>query len=399
MKIKSLTSLGVKRTYSPEMQSKHHNYLTGNSSVIHKNSHGVAYAAIIAYRCTWFKAHFFPEWIASVLSTCDPKKAPRYISVARAEGWHPTEITKLGRPPKEGYEKFEIIPVDVNNLSPNFSVIGNVVSVGMLSIKGIGESDRAITEVEGPFESLDDFIERTNAGKTLVERLIRLGAFEKVPEHENRRALWHYYAYKYKKMKTAERRELYPTLIEHVGWSPSEIENERDRQVDAYRDLFPRKKEANYPKRVTEWMPEDKHDLKTFNELFDDYKISEIIDYEEEYLGYHLSNPLLMYDTRANRDIQGCIEDFMTQQAAFLECIINEVHRGSTQKGDPYCRLNVTDGRETTTVFIWSDNLEKINPSVLRKGVACMIPVTYQPKRKSFTMLRNNVIIPLNRKD
>lgn len=397
--IKEKWMKGASKTLGPEFAEEYWGKLETFGRYAFNKSHGVAYAAIIAYRCTWLKAHFFPEWIASVLSTCDPKKAPRYISVARAEGWKPTEITALGRDPEPGYENFDIIPVDVNNLSPNFSVIGNVVSVGMLSIKGIGEADRHITEVEGPFESLDDFIERTNAGKTLVERLIRLGAFEKIPGHENRRALWHYYAYKYKKMPTKERRELYPTLIEHAGWTPAEIENERDRQVDAYRELYPKKKEKNYPKKVTEWMPEDKHDLKTFNEIFEEYNISEIIDYEGEYLGYHLSNPLLMYDTRANRDINGCIEDFLTQQPAFLECIINEVHRGSTQKGDPYCRLNVTDGRATTTVFIWSDNLEKINPSILRKDVACMIPVSYQPKRKSFTMLRNNVIIPLNRKD
>jgi len=390
---------GATKTLGADFANDYWSVLETFGRYAFNRSHGVAYAAIIAYRCTWFKAHFFPEWIASVLSTCDPKKAPRYISMARAEGWRPTDITNIGRPPAEGYEKFDIIPVDINNLSPNFSVIGNVVSVGMLSIKGIGESDRAVAEMDAHFESLDDFVAKTNAGKTLVERLIRLGAFEKIPGHSNSRALWYYYSYTHKKLSTAERRELYPKLLQASGWTPEKIEDERDRQVDAYRELYPKKKEQNYPKKVTEWMPADKHDLSTFCEMFEDYKIAEIITFEDEYLGYHLSNPLLMYDTRANRDIDGCIEDCMVNKPAFLECIIVEVNRGATQKGDPYCRLNVADGRQTTTVFIWSNNLDRINPALLRKGVAVMIPVGYQPKRKSFTMLKDNVIIPLNRKD
>lgn len=363
-------------------------------------SHGIAYAAIIAYRCLWFKAHFFPEWISSVLSTCDPTKAPRYISMARNEGWKPTDVTKLGRPPASGYEDFDIIPVDINNLNPNFSVIGNVVSVGMLSIKGLGEANRDIAESKATYESLDDFIEKTNAGKSVAERLIKLGAFAKLNDHKNRRALWNYYAYRYKKFTSAERREMYPLLLQAAGWTPEKIEEERDRQVDAYRELYPKKKEVNYPKKVTEWAPDDSYlTLEVFNKMYDDYKVSEIIEFEEEYLGYHLSNPLLMYDTRANRTIEGCVEDCVLGEPAFLECIINEVNRGVTSKGDAYCRLNVTDGRATTTVFIWSNNLDVINPALLRKNVAVMIPVSYQPKRKSFTMRRDTNIIPLNRKD
>lgn len=405
MKIKNWERVGYMTAYSPEMSSPQHNYLTGNSRAVHKNSHACAYAAVMAYRCAWFKAHFFPEWIASVLSNCDPKKAPRYISIARNEGWKPTDITRLGRDPKPGYDQFEIIPVDINNLNPDFSVIGNVVSVGLLTIKGLGESNRELADIKDTYESLDDFLLKIEmrglkAGKMLCERLIRLGAFDKLPQHGNKRALWYYYSYTQKKFSSTERKAVNAELLAAAGWTQDKIEEERTRQVAAYQAMYPKRNPKGFPKKVTAWVPPDKHSLEMFNATYTEYSITEILDFELEYLGYNLANPMLMYDTRPSGTIDNCIEECSINKGAVLECIINEVHRGETkEKKENYCRLEVTDGRKTTTVFIWSNVLGTIPSYLLRAGVAVAIPVQYQPKFKSFAALRGNTFIPLRKKE
>lgn len=378
------------------MLSENHNYIL-DSGVVHANSHAVSYAGVIAFRSLFYKAHFFPEWIASVLNDCNSKKIPRYISMIRSEGWKPTDITNLGRKPEEKFSKFEIIALEINNLKPNYSAIGNVLSVGLLSVKGLGESSKPICDIVGPFDSIDDFISKTNAGKTVVEPLIRLGAFDRIDSHLNRKALWTYYVYRHKKMSTTDKNSVVKYMTEKTGWTELDIITEIDRQKDAYRNMYPNRNVI--PKKILNWKPDVNFTLEQFNEHVAEYKISEKIAFEELYLGYNLSNPMLMYETKHNRTIDECANECVQIGYSFLECIISECEVSSTSNDSKYCRLNVTDGTNSTTIFIWSNILEKLPQALLRKGKAIMAPVAYDSVRKSFTILKGHTIIPLNKKD
>jgi DNA polymerase III alpha subunit len=398
MKIVSHKSIGFHRTYSPEMSSRHHNYIL-DSGAVHANSHGVSYAGVIAYRSLFYKAHFFPEWLSSVLNDCNPKKVPRYMNMARSQGWKPTNITNLGRKVDDKFSKFDIIALEINNLKPDYSAIGNVISVGLLSIKGIGESSQDICDIQGPFSSMDEFIDKTNAGKKVMEPLIRLGSFDRIDGHQNRKALWTYYMYKNKKFTTAERKQLKSDMLTKTGWTEDKIMEERTRQINVYSTIYPTKNPSKYPKKVLEWVPDGEFTLEDFNNHIPDYKISEKISFEESYLGYHLSNPMLMYDTKHNKDINECKQECIDSGFSFMEVIILESEFASTSNGSRYCRLVVNDGINTTTIFVWSDVLDKVPQSILKKNRAIMAPVSYDKSRNSFTILRGHIIIPLNKKD
>ena len=397
-KIKIQWIAGASKTLGEEFATQYWDVLETFGRYAFNRSHAIAYCAVIAYRCAWFKAHFFPEWIASVLSRCDVKKVPRYISMARTEGWRPTDITRIGKAPDDRFKDFDVIAFDVNKLTPNFSVIGNVLTVGLLSVKGIGESDRGICDIPGPFSSLDEFIEKTGAGKTVIERLVRLRAFSGLPGHENAYALLQYYYHKYKKAPTAERTKTDESLKLQQGWTDLAIAAERTRQITEYFNMYP--KRAKIPASLEKWKPEIDISLEQFKILYpNDYKMTEVLAFEKEYLGYNLSNPLSVYKTRTERTIYGAIEAYDQKIEASLEVIIIDKHSGVTSTGVPYCRLEVTDGLATTTVFIWQDNLSAINPDLLNKERAVLIPVKYQPKRKSFSMINGRVIVPLVKKD
>jgi len=398
VKIKSFTSIGMQQTFSPEMSSSHHNYIL-DSGAVHANSHGVSYAGVISFRSLFYKAHFFPEWISSVLNDCNVKKVPRYIAMARSEGWEPTNITNLGRQPAEQFRKFDIIALDINNIKPNYNAIGNVVSVGLLSVKGIGEADRGICDIQGPFESVDHYITMTGAGKKVMEPLIRLGAFDRIAGHANRKALWTYYMYVYKKFTTADRDAVAKDLLNKTGWTEDNILEERKRQVEVYSKLYPKKRRDLYPKKIINWRPEPKFVLEQFNSFIEDYKISERLKFEDLYLGYSLSNPLLAYDTIYNKDIPGCIKECEVQSFSILECIITEVDMAQTGNGSRYCRLVVSDGTFSTTIFIWDNILSKLPPTLLKKGRGVVIPVCYDKTRKSFTVAKGHSIVPLGKKD
>lgn len=378
------------------MSSQHHNYIL-DSGAVHANSHAVSYAGVIAFRSLFYKAHFFPEWIASVLNDCNSKKIPRYISMIRSEGWKPTHITNLGRKPDDKFSKFEIIALEINNLKQNYSAIGNVLSVGLLSVKGLGESCKYICDIPGPFHSLDDFVSKTNPGKVVVEALVRLGAFDRTENHLNRRALWTYYMYKYKKFTTSEKNSMIKFMLEKTGWTEDKIKEEIDRQITAYKNMYPNRKVIQ--KKILNWKPDTNFTLEQFNEHIDEYRISELIGFEESYLGYHLSNPMLMYETKHNKTIDECAKECVQVGYSFLECIISECDIASTSNDSRYCRLNVTDGTNSTTIFIWSNILDKLPQSLLKKGKAIMAPVAYDSVRRSFTILKGHTIIPLNKKD
>jgi len=389
----SVESLGVKSTYSPEMRSKHHNYITHpEHGIIHKNSHAVGYI-LIAYRCLWLKTHFPSEWWAAVLSECPAMRTVRYMGSARAEG-------------------INFGSISANRLTAHFSVNGEQVVPGVAGIKGIGKSaEKLATESgAGPFTNIDNFVERCGKSKTIVERLVKLGAFSEI--YPNRKALWIYYRYKYDSSKdaTAIRR----TINHCYTWKENDIFQERGRQIEEFKRLYPRR--TKIPPKIMNWLPSIPSDtpkdydptleltkelikaankMKTslsfeqITKLFpNDYILAELLEFEKEYLGYYWNSPLDMFHHKADTTIEHA------KSTGVIECVIEESYVRQGARGD-YRILNVTDGINTARVNVWSDVMEDNDPEVFEVGCGVKMFVNWQDKWRSFSAKRGRYIMQL----
>ncbi len=131
-------------------------------------AHAVTYGRI-AYRAVWLKTHHPAVYLAAFLaSETGYYDARVYVEEAR----------RLSVP---------ILPPDVNRSARTFAVEGSTegvpaLRIGLGQVKGLSEHtlDAILSsrEERGPFVSLPDFLERTNAHRDEVEALVQVGAFD-----------------------------------------------------------------------------------------------------------------------------------------------------------------------------------------------------------------------------
>lgn len=346
-------------------------------------SHAVSYC-LVAYRCLWLKAHFAPEFWASVMSSCHPDKLVRYMGVARAQG-------------------VQFDTINMQNLTATFTVTGDVVNQGMVGIKKLGK--QTAHKIAGKYagENIDDFVQVIGKNKIVFERFIKLGAFRRFPGHENAFATWQWYRYSYCSGKdiTELRRKVHAALLEKQNWNEQTITAERQRQFAAYRQMYP--KRTKMPNNIVNWAPKPEITRKNVIELFpDDFSIAEVLQFEKEYLGYYLHSPLEMYRTKGGGSIEEAKRNALNGKDRIrLEVVILDHSWGMTKTDKPFCRLIVSDGIQSALLLIWDSEL-RINQDLLTKGDGCLRPATgiqvivdYDQKRNSFTLKRGEVIIKL----
>jgi len=310
-------------------------------------SHSCAYI-MVAYWCAWLKAHFAPEWWASVMSSCHNDRIPRYINIARSEG------VKFGR-------------ISADSLSKSFSVTKDFEVVpGLISIRGIG--DRVAEDIErnrkSNYVDIDDFVQTHGARKTVLEPLIKLGAFTKW--HPNIKATWMWYQYKYG--KDAKSRELRQEINKRL-WPDDKVEAERKRLIAEYKRLYPNRKKI--PNKLLKWSPPPATRQQVMD-LFanDDYGLSELLAFERQYLGFYWHSPLDLYDG---------------------------VTLTKTRRGNEMARITITDGLSSAVVNIWHNQLDAFRP-YLKEGVGLKLVLIYDKLRGSFTVSDNSTPIPLTPK-
>ena len=130
-------------------------------------AHAVAYA-IVAYQTAWFKCHHPREYMAALLTSIldSQDKVSEYITECRQNG-------------------ISLLPPDINQSGPAFTVSGEHIRFGLAALKGVGRGfTRTVLEERernGPFASFPDFCERMlpqDLNKRALESLIRSGAFD-----------------------------------------------------------------------------------------------------------------------------------------------------------------------------------------------------------------------------
>jgi error-prone DNA polymerase len=126
-------------------------------------SHSLSYA-ILSFKCTFLKAHYPAQFMASVISNLHGfYSTDTYINEAR----------RLG---------IKINPLHINTSRVKCCGKGRFMSIGLMHIKGMcSRTLQAVVDERdknGPFRNLVDFIGRTNAGKSEIEKLIKTGCFD-----------------------------------------------------------------------------------------------------------------------------------------------------------------------------------------------------------------------------
>jgi DNA polymerase III alpha subunit len=396
MKIKSMRSIGLRQTYCPEMKSAQHNYITEHSGAVHRNSHAVSYC-LVAHRCLLLKAHFAPEWWAAVMSDCHPDKLVRYMGVARAEGWEPTDITYCGRFKGDGQTKsVSFASVNIENPTVNFTVTGDVVNQGLIGIKGIGEKAAEVFHGKGTYKDIDEFVRSApgRQSKTVLERFIKLGSFRHLPGHENTKALWMWYQYSYcrsGKDMTVLRNEIRRQLLEQDGWNDQTIKTEINRQIVEYKRQFP--KRTKIPAKFLNWRPKPQDTRERVMALYtEDFTTAERLDFQKQFLGYWIDSPLELFNCSGKYTIAAAKEKGKDGDETKIEGIIIDVIDGETKHGSPYLKVFITDGIQMGLVFIWSNDLGNQDFEHIKEGVGVSMGVDYDERRGIFSLGRGEIV-------
>lgn len=358
-------------------------------------SHAIGYT-LIAYRCLWLKTHFPSEWWAAVLSKCPNPKTLQFLGAARSEG-------------------IDFGSINVNCPTAEFSVADGKVIPGILSVKGVGSKFGKILVNEiknGEFATLDEFVKRCGRHKTAIERLVKLGGFDSF--YPNRKALWMWYYYKYCSGTDVTRMRRLMSYC--YAWSADEIDAERARQTDEYMRVYPTRKTA--PQKISKWEPStptsnprkfnsklelSQEQIRLANRLdleFEqvaqlfpkDFTLSEILDFEKEFLGYYWHSPVDVFIHDENTKIENA------KKTGIIECVIEEVQRKKGARGE-YLVLNVNDGVSTARVNVWSSEMDVNDEEVFEAGVGIRTNVRWQEKWRSFSVKRHSLIMPLMLKE
>ena len=125
-------------------------------------AHAAAFA-LPTYHSAWLKTHYPAAFLAGVL-THDPGMYPKRLILddARTHG-------------------IEVLPIDVNASRAHYSVEGEqAIRLSLADIKGISETEVARIVAAAPFLDLDDFWHRAGVSRPVVERLVLIGAFDRL---------------------------------------------------------------------------------------------------------------------------------------------------------------------------------------------------------------------------
>ena len=129
-------------------------------------AHAVCYA-VVSYQTAYLKCHYPRQYMAALMTSVldSATKISGYIA----------ECKELGIP---------VLPPDINRSEDQFSVEGDAIRFGLGAVKNVGHGlIRAVAakRADGPFKSLEDFVERMGEGelnKRAVENFIKCGAMD-----------------------------------------------------------------------------------------------------------------------------------------------------------------------------------------------------------------------------
>ena len=159
------------RGYTPEEIDEIWEVLRSFASFGFCKAHAAAFA-LPTYHSAWLKTHHPAAFLAGVL-THDPGMYPKRLILddARALG-------------------IEVLPVDVDSSRQHYTVEAATTEAGtgrrfairlsLADVKGMSEAEAERIVAAAPFLDLDDFWHRAGVSRPVVERLVLVGAFDRL---------------------------------------------------------------------------------------------------------------------------------------------------------------------------------------------------------------------------
>ena len=161
--IKGCASNGI----SEEVAQSIYDEIYDFASYAFNKAHAVSYA-VVAYQTAWFKCRYPREYMAALLTSVldSQEKVAEYIAECKDNG-------------------IALLPPDINESGPTFTVSGSNIRFGLAALKGVGRSfmNAVLSEREkgGSFTSFPDFCSRMyehDLNKRVLDSLIRSGSFD-----------------------------------------------------------------------------------------------------------------------------------------------------------------------------------------------------------------------------
>ena len=159
----SFISCAAKNGVSKNIAKKVFEQLASFAAYGFCKAHAVAYA-ILSYQTLWLKCHYPAEFFAAVLSNQPMGYYPPHVLVADAR--------------RSGVK---VLPLDINKSSDRYTVEDGAIRVSLRQLKGMSQEaiETILSErAKAGFISLRDFVLRTNASRPILEKLVKVGAFD-----------------------------------------------------------------------------------------------------------------------------------------------------------------------------------------------------------------------------
>lgn len=376
--IKSKKSLGIKRTYNLEMQSKYHNYII--NGVISKNSHSVGYS-LLSYATAYYKANYPLEFITAVLNSVadNLEKLNLYVN----------EASRLGIP---------VLPPDINESDLTFTLTPkNQIRFGLSAIKGLGKS--AVTHIlearaQQRFTSTNDFIDRVKkVDKGSIQTLLRVGAFSELEKHPQRWDKMLDYLNDGKNSKIyAETLDISKAICTVVGTKQCKKSEDYQALAELKRNLGASKtdvlKKQEYNIQQEKLMDRYIEGTKKYFLQFDHYTPRERIENEQNLLGFNITtNPYKrwndfkkFYVSQNNAsmpyvDMNKLIENgdsYVGLNKFYTVAVLNNIKEIKTKKGQLMAKLDVEYFGVKTSITAFPDTYSSIKEKLQKGNMMCI---------------------------
>ncbi len=315
-------------------------------------SHAAAYA-IIAYQTAYLKTHFPNEFFAASMSMelSNQKKLSEFYE----------ELKKM---------KIKILRPDINECFENFKTKDNNFYYALGALKNVGyEAISNIVkerEINGKFESLNDFIERVNPkdiNKLQLEGLVKAGSFDKI---------------------NSNRKSLFDSIPNIILKNKRQYENKEVNQSNLF--LKEEKNDEEYLLKISDWSFEDRlsKEFESLGFFISDHPMNQFKDIFHQY-------GIITYDNFVN-------DNLLT--TTNIAATVLKVQEKKTQKGTSFSIIKFSDLSMVFELFIFSDVFE-LNREILKEGNSMMLTLvkneqTLEDKGKSVRINVKKILLLKN---
>ena len=307
-------------------------------------SHSAAYA-LIGYQTAYLKAHYPAEFMAALLSSEIDTKRDNMVQ-------HIADARRLG---------VDVLPPDVQQGEPDFTVKDGKIVFGLTAIKGLGHgaaaeivkarmgevekgepspvrgrmvgSIRPLTGLGSPFKDLFDFCERIDhriVSRAAIEKLIKAGAFDSLA-----------------KGRRAALLEALPRALESAGQLQADRKHGQRSLFETFEAAAATPGPSDGLKDIPEWSP------------------SERLKFEKEALDFYVSShPLAQFEDVIRRFSSHTIQqlrELQEKHEVFLGGMLTQIRLMDTKKargsgGTRYVRCRIEDFTGSVECVMWPDD-------------------------------------------